>query len=460
MKRQFLARPSIDKIKTLLERRDLATLRALLSQYHPADIADVLERLDAEKAVAAFRLLPNFEASEVLDEANSLLTAELIEKVDDERLADLLDTLPMDDAAELLEEIPDEASDKLLELMEPEERREVKRILSYPERSAGRLMTQDVAVLRAQWTVAQAFDYLRALRDAETLHHLYTVDVVGRLTGVVPIRNLVLAQADTTIGAIAMPNILSVSAETDQEALADLMSRYDYTAIPVVDDEMHLLGVVTVDDALDVIEEEITEDIQQLGGSSPLEQPYFSVSIGTMVRKRVGWLLLLFFASSLSGSVVALFNTRLDATIMATLTIFFTLVIGTGGNAGSQTVATVIRALAIEEVRFSDLGRTLRREVSVGFVMGILLGIIGYVFAMLYAIVQPASITNPSQVALVIALTLPVVVMWSTCIATLIPILAEKYAIDATVVSAPMITTVVDATGLLIYYSLALLILG
>ena len=460
MDRQPLLLPSAEQITILLRRHETIALKRLLTQYHPADVADVLETLEPEDAVVAFRLLPDYEASEVLDEANSLLTAELIEQVDDERLADLLDTLPMDDAAELLEELPDETSDKLLELMEPEERREVKQILSYPEDSTGRLMTQDVAVLREQWSVAQAIEYLRALPDAETLHHLYTVDVVGRLTGIVPVRNLVLAQAKTLIGTITMPNIVSVSAETDQEELADLISRYDYTALPVVDAENRLLGVVTVDDALDVIEEEITEDIQQLGGSSPLEQPYFSVSIGTMVRKRVGWLLLLFFASSLSGSVVALFNTRLDASIMATLTIFFTLVIGTGGNAGSQTVATIIRALAIEEVRFSDLGRTLRREVTVGLSMGILLGIIGYVFAMLYAILQPAAIVNPLQIALVVALTLPVVVMWATCIATLIPILAERYAIDATVVSAPMITTVVDATGLLIYYSLALFILG
>ena len=455
-----LEKPSVEQIEMLIVQSDLAALQTLLQRYHPADVADVLEELDAEQAVVAFRLLPDFEAAEVLDEANSLLTFELLEKVEDERLADLLEAMPMDDAAELLEEIPDETGSKLLKLMELEERREVEGILSYPDNTAGRIMTRDVAALRSQWSVGQAIDYLRALPDAETLHHLYTVDVVGRLTGVVSGRALLLAQADTLIDALVMPNLVSISAEADQEELADLISRYDYTAIPVVDAEDHLLGVVTVDDALDVIAEEATEDIQQLGGSSPLEQPYFSVSIGTMVRKRVGWLLLLFFASSLSGSVVALFNTRLDATIMATLTIFITLVIGTGGNAGSQTVATVIRALAIGEVHFGDLGRTLRREVSVGFTMGIFLGIMGYVFAMLYATVQPTSIVNPLQIALVVALTLPVVVMWSTCIATLIPILAERYKVDATVVSAPMITTVVDATGLLIYYSLAVLIFG
>ena len=455
-----LEKPSVEQIEMLIVQSDLAALQTLLQRYHPADVADVLEELDAEQAVVAFRLLPDFEAAEVLDEANSLLTFELLEKVEDERLADLLEAMPMDDAAELLEEIPDETGSKLLKLMELEERREVEGILSYPDNTAGRIMTRDVAALRSQWSVGQAIDYLRALPDTETLHHLYTVDVVGRLTGVISGRALLLAQADTLIDALVMPNLVSISAEADQEELADLISRYDYTAIPVVDAEDHLLGVVTVDDALDVIAEEATEDIQQLGGSSPLEQPYFSVSIGTMVRKRVGWLLLLFFASSLSGSVVALFNTRLDATIMATLTIFITLVIGTGGNAGSQTVATVIRALAIGEVHFGDLGRTLRREVSVGFTMGIFLGIMGYVFAMLYATVQPTSIVNPLQIALVVALTLPVVVMWSTCIATLIPILAERYKVDATVVSAPMITTVVDATGLLIYYSLAVLIFG
>lgn len=458
---QFL--PSPLEIEALIDRNELETLASLLQQFHPADIADVLEYISAEKAIIAFGLLPAFEASEVLDEANDDLTSELIEQVDDEKLADLLEVLPMDDAAELLDDLPDETSEKLLQLMEPEEQRDVRRILNYPDESAGRLMNQDVAVLRANWTVSQAFDYLRALKDTETLHYLYVVDVVGRLIGIVPIRMLILAQADALIGKIATDEIEHVNVLTDQEEVADIIAKYDYTALPIVDDQDRLLGVITVDDVLDILEEEITEDIQQLGGSAPLEQPYFSVSTLTMVRKRIGWLLLLFFASLLSGSVVALFAGRISNAVMAMLTIFITLVIGTGGNAGSQTVATIIRAIAVDEVRLSDLGRALRRELAVGVIMGLLLGMAAFAFASLYALARPSTLPSgivPSQIGLVVACTLPAVVIWSNAIATIIPVMAQRYKIDPTVVSAPMITTIVDATGLLIYFSLAMLILG
>lgn len=455
--------PSIEAIEELIERNDLDGLRDALTDVHPADVADVLEELSAENAITAFALLPDFEASEVLDEANSSLTAELMESVDDERIADLLDTLPMDDAAELLEDLPEGTAERLLRLMEPEESREVRAILSYTEDSAGRLMTQDVAILRANWTVAQAFSYLRALPEAETLHYLYVVDAVGHLHGVVPIRNLVLAQPERTIGEIALLNPVSVYVDTDQEEVAELFARYDYTVLPVVERSEKLVGIVTVDDVIDILEEETTEDIQQLGGSSPLEQPYFSVPTFVVMRKRVGWLLLLFFASLLSGSVVAVFNSRISAPIMATLTIFITLVIGTGGNAGSQTVATIIRAIAVEEVRLGDLSRALRREIAAGLMMGVVLGVAAFIFASIYAIWQHDNIAasvDPLRIALVVALTLPIVVVWSNTIATIIPILAERFNIDPTVVSAPMITTIVDATGLMIYYSLAVLLLS
>ena len=442
--------PSAEQLRQLLHQNELDKLRMLLGKSHPADIADVLEELDGENAVKLFELLPDFEASEVLDEANSLLTAELIEQVDDERLADLLDTLPMDDAAELLEDVPEQTAERLLGLMEAQEAREVREILSYPENSAGRLMSRDIAALRAPWSVAQALDYLRALTDTETLHYLYVVDAVGHLTGVVPIRKLILAQADAQIADLTEDVTLSVSAETDQEELAEAVSKYDYTAIPVVDGTNTLLGVVTVDDVLDIVEEEATEDIQLLGGSAPLEQPYFSASIPTMVRKRVGWLILLFFASFLSSFVVRSYENL--TTAFKVLPAFIPLITGTGGNAGSQTVATIIRAIAVGEIRLTEIGRTVLRETTVGLLMGVLLGLGGLVYAAILGVGW--------QITLVIGLTLPLIVVWSTLVATLIPLIAEQFeSIDATVVSAPMITTIVDATGLLIYFGIASLIL-
>lgn len=438
-----------ETVETLLDAGQLDALNQTLRGTHPADIADLLEQLPNEKAVILFEMLPNFEASEVLDEANSSLTAELVEKVDDERLADLLDTLPMDDAAELLEDLPDETSERLIGLMEPDEAHQVRQILSYPEDSAGRLMTQDVAAFRSNWTAKQAVEYLRAIDDTETVHYLYVVDVVGRLIGVVPIRNLLLAKGHETVDTLMLDEIHSIPATADKEKIAKEITRYDLTAVPVIDDENHLIGVVTVDDAVDIITEEITEDIQQLGGSSPLEQPYFSVSAWTMMRKRVGWLVLLFVASFLSSFVLRSFESLTKQVII--LAAFIPLITGTGGNAGSQTVATIIRALAVGEVRWGDMGRAIRRELLVGLMMGIALGAAG----LLYATILQAGL----EVGLVIAFTLPIVVVWSTLVATIIPMTAERLKVDPTVVSAPMITTIVDATGLLIYFGLATLLL-
>lgn len=448
--------PSPEQIEDLIQRGEIETLRELLAEYHPADIVDILESLEPEHAILVFSLLPDYEASEVLDETNSLLRAELVEKVEDERLADLLDTLPMDDAAEFLEDLPDETSERLLDLMEPEEAEEVRQLLSYEEDTAGRLMTRDVIALRRQWTVAQAEEYLRSLDDPEMVHYLYVVDVIGRLIGVVPIRNLILAQPNEYIEHIMIDKVISVSVSADEAEVAELISRYDFYAIPVVGDDDKLLGVITVDDALDVLEEEATEDIQRLGGSEPLEQPYFSASVPLIVQKRIVWLLLLFLASFLSASVIDGFEGLIVQ--FAILANFIPLITGTGGNAGSQTWSTIIRAIATGEVRLNDVWRALFREIATGLLLGVMLGMIGFGFVMFagwVGIWQGVTV----QLGMVVALALPIVVIWAVAIATIIPIVAEKVGIDPPVVSSPMIATIVDATGLLIYFTLASIIL-
>jgi magnesium transporter len=373
-----------------------------------------------------------------------------VEKVDDERLADLLEELPMDDAAEFLEDLPEEISDRLIDLMEPEEAEEVRELLAYQDETAGRLMTTDIAMLRRHWTVAQAFDYLRNLEDAETLHYLYVVDRYGKLIGVAPLRALILSQPDSTIEEIMTTDIVAAPVTADQEELAEMVARYDYFAIPIVDDENRLLGVVTVDDVVDIFEEEVTEDIQRLGGSEPLEQPYFAASLWQVVRKRIGWLLLLFVAATLTGTVLRFFEEEL--LLVVALSFFIPLITGTGGNAGSQTVATIIRALTLGEVRLSNIGQAWLREVTVGLLLGLAMGLVGFLRAILWQ--------TGYEVALVVTITLPIVVIWATTIATLVPILADHFEIDPTVISGPMISTIVDATGLLIYFLLAKFLLG
>lgn len=447
--------PTVEEVLSLIEEGRVDEVGRLLATFHPADIADLLDELPSEEAVLLFGLLNLETASEVLDETGSLVRQELVEKVDDERLADLLDELPMDDAAEFLEELPPVTAARLLDLMEPEEAREVQTLLAYAEDSAGRLMSTDVAALRRSWTAAQSLDYLRSLEEAETLHYLYVVDRDSRLIGVVPIRKLVLARPETTVETIMDQDVVAIHVDADQEELAEFISRYDFVALPVVDSENRLLGVVTVDDALDVLEEEATEDIQRLGGSEPLENAYFAVSVWHMVRKRIVWLMLLFVASLLTSGVIGAFEGSVLAAAII-LNRFIPLVTGTGGNAGSQTVTTIIRALAVDEVHTSDAARAWRREVTVGLLLGVLLGLVGAVIGVTQAIITGSSL----KIGLVLALTLPLVVVWSNTVATLVPIAAERYKIDPTVISAPLITTIVDATALLIYFTLAKIILG
>ena len=441
-----------ETIQAYLDQGRLDALRDILNEYHPADIADVLDELSAEDALKVFDLLSDEVASEVLDETGSLVRAELVEKVDDERLADLLDELPMDDAAEFLDDLPPETATKLIDLMEPDEAQDVLEILSYEDETAGRLMTRDVASLRRMWTAAEAIEYLRSLvltDEAETVHYLYVVDRDQRLIGVVPIRQLLLAQPEVTIESIMIPGAIYIEDSADQEELAELVSKYDFVAIPVVDKEGRLQGVVTVDDVLDIVEEEATEDIQRLGGSEPLELPYFSVSIPQVVGKRLVWLLPLFVASVVTDAVVRSYDWLTVAFV--SLTIFFPVVIGTAGNAGSQTVATIIRGIAVGEIRLADLGRALAREASIGLILGLVLGVAGLVRALL--------LKADVRVAIVLALTLPLVVIWANTVATLVPLIAQRVKIDPAVVSTPMITTIVDAVGMLIYLALAAYVL-
>lgn len=436
---------SIAEIETLLEQGKQEELRERLTHVHPADIADLLDQLEGDQAVAVFSLLSIQIGSEVLDETGSIIRQELVEKVDDEMLADLLDELPMDDAAEFLEDLPDPVSDRLLDLMEPDEAADVQQLLSYEEESAGRLMNRDVAALRRHWTIEETFYYLRSLKDAETLHYLYVVDAADRLLGVVPLRTLIMSQPDATINDIMVQGVVSVPYTADQEELAEMVSRYDYFAIPVVDQEGRLLGVVTHDDVLDILEEEVTEDIQRLGGSEPLEQPYFAVSPFRVVQKRIGWLLLLFIAAIMTATVLQYFEESLKSVII--LSFFVPLVTGTGGNAGSQTVATIIRAITLDEVRLSNLLDAWRREVTVAITLGLVMGLCGFGVVTL--------LTGNLHVAWVVAVTLPLVVTWAVTIATVVPIIAEHFKIDPTVISGPMISTVVDASALLVYFTLA-----
>jgi len=312
-------------------------------------------------------------------------------------------------------------------------------------------MRTDMAVLQEDWSVRDAVNFMRSVPPDKTFYHLYVVDTGGTLVGRVLSRSLLLANSEDVLTNLMLPPLPAVHPDTDQEEVARLVAKYDVVAVPVLDQQERLLGVVTVDDVLDVIRDEATEDFQRLGGSQPLERSYFGTPAWVIARKRVGWLLLLFVAGAFTGVVTEAFE--LVWTQIVVLALFVPLIIDTGGNTGSQTVATIIRAMSVGEVSFKSIGRALQKEVSTALFLGLILFVAGLLFAVVLFRVELG-------VALAIALTLFVVVLWSTTIGTLIPITAEKLGLDAAVVSAPLITSIVDVTGLIIYYSLAGFLLG
>jgi len=438
------------QVHELIEAGDRSALAAFLARQHPADLADILETLPLDDRVLLFSLLETETAAEVLDETRTDTTVTLIESLPSERVADLLEELPADDAAEVLSELSDKQAAQIIARLEPEEAREIKTLLDYEEETAGRLMATNVVRLQAGWSAQHAIEHLRSVDpEAETLAYLYAVDSGEYLIGIVPIWELLTAASDRRIEDLMSREVVSVDVNTDQEEVARIVSQYDYYALPVVDAGGRLLGIITHDDVVDIIQEEFTEDVQRFGGSQPLETSYLSTGIITMVRKRVGWLLLLFVTATLTGTVMRLFENELETAVA--LSFFIPLLIGTGGNAGSQITSTMIRAIAMGEVRIADLWRVLGRELTTGALLGAAMGIAGLVRAVTW--------DTTLHVALTVALALFILVIWANLMGVLLPMVASRLRIDPAAISGPVMSTLVDATGLLIYFELARVIL-
>jgi magnesium transporter len=439
------------QIETLLDANNLDALRDVLKSAHPADIADMLEDFDEDQRVVIFNALQPEAAAEVLDETSIEITREIVEAVPDETIADLLDSLPMDDAAEVLSELDEEQAEHIIALMQPEDAAEVGILLAYPEETAGRLMNTKIVRLNVDWTVDETLQRLRGVDpEVETLSYLYAVDSADKLVGVVPLRNLITASGQKRIAEILLASVISVRVDTDQEEVARVVSQYDFVAIPVVDAEGKLKGIVTHDDVVDILEEESTEDFQRFGGSEPLEDSYLSTPIFTIVRKRVGWLMILFLTEMLTGTVMRAFEHELQAAVA--LSFFVPLMIGTGGNSGSQTTSTIIRAMAVGEARFEDTLKLLWHELRVGILLGLAMAALGFLRAITWG--------NPVSLALTVSLSLFTLVVWANSMGSVLPPIAARLKVDPAIISGPVMSTLVDATGLFIYFSLARIIIG
>ena len=439
----------LGKVRASLEADDLTGAVAALEALRAPDQADLFYELDDRYQSA---LLPHLDPED---------SADILEELEDEDAARIVASLPNDAAVRIIDEMePDEAADLLIEL-EPaqqaymlsqlEDADEVRPLLLHPEDTAGGLMTSEFLALRRRMTAGDAIAALRTWKpDVEDIYDVYVVDQFGKLAGVVDIRSLLRAEPSALLMDLADPEVVSVPVGADQEEVARLMSRYDLTTLPVVDTQGVMLGVITIDDAIDVIEEETTADFHRLGASVPLDKPYLVADAFTIFRKRIGWLLMLFLTGTLTGSVINHFQYQLDAVLA--LSLFIPLLIGTGGNAGSQTTSTIIRALAVGDIDENDLVRPFIQELTVGVVLGLVMAVVAYFRAVTWDTGQGVAVT--------VAVAIFAIVVWANGLGSILPIIVKKVGMDPTVVSGPAMSTLVDTTGLLIYFSIAGLLLA
>jgi len=445
--------------KDLLERIQLrleesfTSIGERVSDLPPADIADLLNQLNRAEAASVITMLPTPRAVEVLDQPTMRRRAAILEQLEPDRAAQVLAGLSADQRTDIVQQMGEHERRKLLPKLEPEVKAEVERLIQYPDHTAGGIMTTEFVRLDPRMTVADALKHIRSVaREKESIYACYVIEPeTGRLLGSVSLRDLVMAEFGQSVTEVMRKKPVTVSALDDQELVANKISKYNLLAVPVLEKDGAVVGFVTVDDVIDVIREEETEDILKMAGVEPgaLDKPYFENSIPRVVRKRIGWLLFLFVAETFTGTVLRFYENELAAVVA--LSFFIPLLIGTGGNAGSQTVTTVIRSIALGEIGLRDAWRVLAREASTGVLIGLLVGAVAFGRALLWGAHMPLAVT--------VAITVLVICSWSTTVGSLIPIAAERFGVDPAVLSAPLIATLVDATGLVIYFSIAKAIL-
>jgi magnesium transporter len=434
----------------LVRSQDLDGIDAWLDDHGALDVADELARLEPADRAVVFRLLAKDRALMVFEALDPVHQQQLLDALADASVNELFLGLDADDRARLLDEMPAKVANRLLASLPDDARTNTNILLGYPEESAGRMMSPRYVSLRASMTAADALAKVRRarLRPREVLV-LPVTDDQRRLVGVVDLPDVVTAEPGLRIGDLVRPETFSVRVDDDQEVAARLMQEADLVALPVVDTEDRLVGVLTVDDAMEIIEAEETEDIARAGGSEPLDVPYIEASAFHLARKRATWLLVLIVAAASTVTVMTYFEDALESVAM--LAFFIPLLVDTGGNSGSQAATVVIRAMAVGEVRFTDLPRILRREIVVGVLLGLMLAAVGFPIV---------TVLFGSDMGIIVASTLLVICTWSSFAGGMLPLLAKRLGIDPAVVSAPLITTLVDATGLIIYFLIAQAVLG
>ena len=448
-----------EKILALLEQKKYPEIATLVKDMNPADAAVLLEELPQQSMPLIFRLLPKELAADAFAYMDGDTQELLIQGFTDKELDEVMGEMFLDDTVDLIEEMPANVVKKILRHVDEETRKMINQVLNYPKDSAGAMMTMEYVDLKRSMTVEQAFDRIRATGlDSETIYTCYVTDSRRKLEGIVTVRELLLSPKNAVLRDIMETNVKFVSTHTDQEEAARLLSKYDFLAMPVVDKEGRLVGIVTIDDAIDVMEEEATEDFELMAAITPTDKPYLRTGVMETVRSRLPWLMLLMLSATLSGLVINSFEESLAT--YSVLIGFIPMLTGTGGNSGSQSSVAVIRGLSLNEIDFGDLFSVVWKECRVAVICGVLLACANFVKLMVVDrwLMQNPDLTIP--VALVICLTLICTVFCAKVVGCMLPLLAEKVGLDPAVMASPFISTIVDVLSLLIYFAFAALLLG
>ena len=450
------ARPEIEEI---VRTRNFTELRDSLSMWSPPDLAQLIEELETEDKAIAFRVLPRDLAAPVFEYLETETQEELLKSMAQTEIADVLNDMSPDDRTELLEELPANVTKQMLALLTPDERAVAVSLLGYPEDSIGRLMTPEYARVKKDWTVSQVLDHIRKHgKDSETINMIYVVDENGVLIDDIRIRYFLLAQPETKVSELMDNHFVALKATDNQENAVAVFRREDRVALPVTDSSGVLIGIVTIDDVLDVAEEAATEDIQKIGGMEALNEPYMEIGFFRMIKKRAGWLVILFLSEMLTATAMSFFEEEIARAVV--LALFVPLIISSGGNSGSQAATLVIRALALEEVTLRDWWRVMRREVLSGLTLGTVLGLIGFMRITLWSIFTNLYGPHWFLVALTVGLSLIGIVLWGTLAGSMLPFILRRFGFDPATSSAPFVATLVGVTGIVIYFTVAAVILS
>ncbi len=442
----------LDTIKELLENRNFVKLKALFSEMNVVDAALYLEELPREQLILAFRLLPKDEAADAFVELDSDTQELLIKAFNDKELKEIINELYVDDTVDIIEEMPANVVKRILANTDSETRKTINEILKYPDDSAGSIMTTEYVDLKQHMTVADAFERIRKTGvDKETIYTCYVTDYNRKLLGILTVKDLLLSSYTDIIGDIMEKNIIFAETMEDKELVAQMFDKYDFLALPVVDKEQRLVGIVTIDDAMDVIQDENTEDIEKMAAITPSDKPYLKTSILEMFKNRIPWLLILMLSATFTSSIIVSFENSLAK--IAVLNAFIPMFMGTGGNAGGQSSVTIIRSLALNDIEFKDLPLVLLKEFSVSLLCGVAIAFVGFLKTIAIDSLYSPGITP--LIALVVALTLAVTVVLAKIVGCILPMLAKKVGFDPAVMASPFITTIVDALSLIVYFNIA-----